>query len=342
MPDLNGREVNFLSSSRPIILLSRVKKSCMSIEFEAAEALRQIALDETLKSYIFQNPPLYKVLRRAAMRFIGGEALAECVVAAKHLNERGHNVTIDFMGESTRDNSIAKQATQEFLNVIKTIEDKNLDASVSLDLSHIGMVINPELGYNNACILAQAAKEAELEIMISMEGTNRTTLILEIHQRLCEQFNNVGITLQAYLYRTPHDLAAILQRPGKIRLVKGAYEAPSTLALPRGTKLDAVYHQLMKTLLKSGHLCSIATHDKSLLSYAHKFVLDQNLSSDKIEFEMLKGVTPERLKTMKKYGYRTRVYLPYGQEWHLYLCNRLAEYPPNIYQAIVDSVKHRY
>ena len=314
----------------------------MSIEFEAAEALRQIALDETLKTYILQHPPLYKVLRHAAMRFIGGESLAECVVTTKHLNERGHDVTIDFMGESTRDGLIAEQATREFLNVISTIEAENLDASVSLDLSHIGMAIDPDLGYKNAGILAQAAKEVELEIMISMEGTNRTALILEIYQRLCEQFDNVGITLQAYLYRTPDDLDAILQRPGKIRLVKGAYEAPSTLALPRGTKLDDIYHQLMKTLLKSDRLCSIATHDESLLNHAHQFIQDENLSSDKIEFEMLKGVTPERLETMQQYGYRTRVYLPYGQEWHLYLSNRLAEHPPNIYQAIVDSAKHWY
>jgi proline dehydrogenase len=317
-------------------------ESDMSVEFEAAEALRHIALDETVKSYVLQHPPLYQALRHAAMRFIGGETLMQCVEITESLNEQGYAVTIDFMGESTRDASLAEQTTQEFLNVVRAIADQNLDASVSLDLSHIGMVIDAELGYKNACTLAEAIEQAGLEMMISMEGTDRTDLILGIHQRLCERFKSVGITLQAYLYRTSDDLTAVLQRPGKIRLVKGAYEAPPNLARSRGAELDAAYHQLMETLLRSGHSCSIATHDQFLLSYAHKFIQDQNLTSDKIEFEMLQGVTPERLKIMNDYGYRTRVYLPYGQEWHLYLCNRLAEYPPNLYQAIVDVVKHEH
>ena len=312
----------------------------MSVEFEAAESLRHIALDEKVKSYVLQHPPLYQALRHAAMRFIGGETLTQCVKITESLNEQGHAVTIDFMGESTRDASLAEQATQEFLNVVRAIAVHNLNASVSLDLSHIGMAIDAELGYRNACTLAEAAEQAGLEMMISMEGTDRTDLILEIHQRLCKRFKDVGITLQAYLYRTSDDLTATLPRSGKIRLVKGAYEAPPHLARSRGAELDATYYQLMETLLRSGHSCSIATHDQSLLSYAHKLIQDQSLASDKTEFEMLQGVTPERLKTMNNCGYRTRVYLPYGKEWHLYLCNRLAEYPPNIYQAIVDVVKH--
>ena len=314
----------------------------MGIEFEAAEALRHVALDETLKSYVLQHPPVYQALRHAAMRFIGGETLEHCVDTTKFLNEQGHTVTIDFMGESTRDVSTADQATQEFLNVIQTIAEHNLNASVSLDLSHIGMVIDTELGYKNAYTLAEAAQKVGLEMMISMEGTDRTDLILELYQSLCKQFNNVGITLQAYLYRTPDDLKAVLQYPGKIRLVKGAYEAPSDLARPRGAKLDAAYHQLMETLLSSHHLCSIATHDQSLLDHAHTLIQEQNLAYDSAEFEMLHGVTPDRLRTMGDHGYRTRVYLPYGQEWHLYLCNRLAEYPPNLYQALVDVVSLGY
>ena len=311
------------------------------MELEAAAALRHIALDENIKSYVLQHPPLYRTLLNVAMRFIGGETLAQCVEAAKFLNQQGFSVTIDYMGESTRDSTIAEQATQEFLRVIQAIGDRELNSSVSLDLSHLGMVIDAELGYKNACTLAKAARDAGLEIMISMEGTDRTTLILDIHERLCERFDNVGITLQAYLYRTPDDLAIVLQRPGKIRLVKGAYEAPSNLARPRGADLDIAYHQLMETLLKSGHSCSIATHDQFLLDSAHKFIQEQDVKPDKVEFEMLKGVTPERLRALHEYGYRTRVYLPYGQEWHLYLCNRLAEYPPNLYQAITDLVKSR-
>jgi proline dehydrogenase len=318
----------------------------MSIELEVTEALKQIALDEGIKSYILQTPDLYQPLLQAASRFIGGETLIDCVNTAKSLNQQGFAVTIDYMGESTRDGEMAEQATQEFLNVIQAIAQQKLNASVSLDLSHIGMVIDPELGYKNACVLAEAAHAAGLELMISMEGSDRTNVILETHQRLCETFDNVGITLQAYLHRTPADLECALQRPGKIRLVKGAYAAPADLIKHRGGELDESYRQLMEKLLMSGHSCSIATHDPALLDplpleYAHKFVREQGIKPDKIEFEMLKGIAPERLTTMKEYGYRTRVYLPYGREWHLYLCNRLAEYLPNIYQAILDAVKYK-
>jgi proline dehydrogenase len=316
----------------------------MNTEFEVAEALKQVALNEDIKAYVLQHPSLYAPLLQAALRFIGGETLTHCTETAKSLNQQGFAVTIDYMGESTRDVEMAEHATQEFLNVIQVINTQNLDSSISLDLSHIGMVIDTELAYANACILARAAQEAGLEVMISMEGIDRTSLILEMHRRLCENFTNVGITLQAYLHRTENDLEEVLQRPGKVRLVKGAYAAPPDLAKPRGAKLDESYCQLMERLVTSGHLCSIATHDPALLDpvslkYAHRLIQEEVVKPNNIEFEMLKGVTPDRLETLKSYGYRTRVYLPYGQEWHLYLCNRLAEYPPNIYQAIIDAIK---
>ncbi|MGG6262965.1 proline dehydrogenase family protein [Leptolyngbya sp. AN03gr2] len=313
----------------------------MTIEFKVAETLKQIALNEDIKAYVLQHPLLYQPLLYAAQRFIGGETLTECVETAISLNQQGFAVTIDYMGESTRDAEMAQQATQEFLRVIDAIAAQNLNSSVSLDLSHIGMVMDAELGYKNACILAKAAQSTGLEMMISMEGTDRTDTILDIHQQLCETFENVGITLQAYLHRTPDDLEQALQRPGKIRLVKGAYAAPAALAKSRGVELDESYRQLMERLLISGHPCSIATHDPVPLQYAHEIIQTQGIEPDPIEFEMLKGVTPERLKKMQQYGYQTRVYLPYGQEWHLYLCNRLAEHPANIYQAIVDAAKYQ-
>lgn len=312
--------------------------STMNSELQVATALRHLALNEDVKAYVLEHSPLYQVLLHAAMRFIGGETLDRCIEAAKLINQQGFAVTIDYMGESTREVETAERATQEFLEVIQAVEAHKLDSSVSLDLSHIGMAITTELGYKNACRLAEAAQDAGLEIMLSMEGINRTDSILEIYQQLCSRFDNVGITLQAYLYRTPDDLATVMNL-GKIRLVKGAFEAPVSLTMMRGTNLDSAYRQLMEILLASGHPCSIATHDLDLLDQARRFIQQQGIKPDKIEFEMLKGVTLERLQAMRESGYRTRVYLPYGKEWYLYLCNRLAEYPPNIYQAVTDAVE---
>jgi proline dehydrogenase len=313
--------------------------TAQSLETQAAAAMRHIARNEALKAYILQNTALYNTLLQAALRFIGGETLAQCVETVLTLNQQEFATTIDYMGESTRSATQVQQVTEEFLGVVRAIDVQHLNSSVSLDLSHIGLALDADLAFENASVIATAARTAGLEVMISREGSERTADIIKIHQRLCDRFDNVGITLQARLHRTAEDLASILEQPGKIRLVKGAYEEPADIAWTSAAELSAAYLNLMETLLSSGHTCAIATHDPVLLNHAHQFIESQRLDCNLIEFEMLHGVTPERLKTMQDRGYHTRVYLPYGQEWYLYLCHRIAEYPPNLYQALIDAVR---
>lgn len=309
------------------------------LEAGAATALQHIARNEEIKTYVMRNAPLREALLRAALRFLCGETLYECLKAAKVLNGGGHATTIDYMGESTRDEQMAERATSEFLSVVRTISQESLDSSISLDLSHVGLALDADLAFRNASRIARAARDAGIEMMISMEGSERTGSILELHRRLSEAFDNVGITLQAYLYQTDDHLESVLQRPGRIRLVKGAYEEPDRIARPRKSPVvDDAYRRLMEMLLESGHSCSIATHDPDLLDHAHEFIQAHDLSPVAFEFEMLYGITPERLQKMHELGYRTRTYLVYGEEWYLYLCHRLAEHPPNIYQAVIDMV----
>ncbi|WP_047865277.1 proline dehydrogenase family protein [Rubrobacter aplysinae] len=303
----------------------------------AALALKGIARDESIKAYILSEPNLRAVLLRSARRFIGGEQLEECLTGAQSFNSEGFAVTIDYMGESTRDEQIAREAVQEFETVIDSILRWGLDSSVSLDLSHIGLAVDEELCYSQAYRLAERARRAGLEMMISMEGSERTEQVLSIYHRLAERFENVGVTLQVYLRRTPEDMEAVLKHPGRIRLVKGAFEEPEEATIMKGVETDAAYRSCVERVLSEGHPCSISTHDQQLLEHADRFVRDNELSTDNIEFEMLKGVELERLARMRDLGYGARVYLPYGEEWYLYLCHRLAEHPPNIYQAISDA-----
>lgn len=304
---------------------------------QAALALKSIARDEDVKAYILREPNLHDVLLRAARRFIGGEELQGCLSDAQSLNSERFAVTIDYMGESTRDEQMSREAVQEFERVIESISERGLDSSVSLDLSHIGLAVDEGLCYEHACRIAEKAEHAGLEMMISMEGSERTEQVLSMYHRLAERFENVGITLQAYLHRTPRDLEAALKHPGRIRLVKGAFEEPEDKAMTRGAETDAAYRSFVERTLSESHPCSISTHDRNLLGYADQLVRDNELSTENVEFEMLKGVERERLAGMRDLGYRTRVYLPYGKEWYLYLCHRLAEHPPNIYQAISDA-----
>lgn len=309
---------------------------------KAAEALKRIARDEKIKAYIQNERPVHDALLGAALRFIGGENLDECLKAAKKLNSSGHAATIDYMGESTRDEKTASEATREFLRVIEAISRQGIDSSVSLDVSHVGLLVDQELAFMNASKLAGTAREAGLEVMVSMEGSERTDEVLTLYRRLCEHFDNVGVTLQAYLYRTPSDVREIFELPGKLRLVKGAFEEPGETALSRGGQLDDIYCSLVKQAISAGHSISVATHDPDILKQVHEYVKDSALETEHIEFEMLKGVETERLEKMRGLGYRTRVYLPYGLEWYLYLCHRLAEHPPNIYQAVSDAVSDSY
>lgn len=308
----------------------------------SSAALKRIARDEGIKAYVQAQKPVHDALLGAALRFIGGERLGECVEVAQRVNRLGHSVTIDHMGESTRDEAMAREATEEFLRVVGAIGGRGLNSSVSLDLSHLGLVVDPELAFENASRLASAAREAGLEVMVSMEGSERTDEVLGAYRRLSESFENVGITLQAHLYRTPRDLEDALTRPGKIRLVKGAFEEPEDVAMARGRDLDKAYRSFVERLLLSGHPTSVSTHDPAILEHADHFVRENGLEAGAAEFEMLYGVQEERLEKMRGLGYRTRVYLPYGTEWYLYLCHRLAEHPPNIFRAVADAVDRSY
>jgi proline dehydrogenase len=308
----------------------------------AALALKRISRDERIKSYVQNERPVYDALLGATLRFIGGERLEECLETARRLNAAGHAVTIDYMGESTRSERLAAQATEEFVRVVRAVSSLGLDASVSLDLSHLGLVVGHDLALENASLVAREADGAGLELMISMEGAERTHDVLRMYHDLAAQFPRVGITLAAYLHRTPDDLERVLQRPGKVRLVKGAFGEPTSEALGRGQPLNEVYRTLAERLLLARHPVSIATHDPDLLDHVHRFVQDHTPNIEHIEFEMLYGVQPERLDEMRRLGYRTRVYLPYGEEWYLYLCHRIAEHPPNLYQAMANAVARAY
>jgi proline dehydrogenase len=313
----------------------------MSVEDSRAHAvsaaLRAVARDETLKATIRANEAVYQALMSVAVLFIGGEDLASCVDVARTTNAEGTAVTIDFMGESTRSAPEAEAAVCEFLNVIRAISSGHLDASVSLDLSHIGLAVSVSTALANAHRLAAAAADVNIEMMINMEGSERTEDLLGVYRELSRQHSNIGITLQAYLLRTSADIEELLGRPGRIRLVKGAFAEPTAVALPRGAELDRAYLTFANRLITAEHRCSIATHDETLLHEVRSWVTGlKRPKTPFLEFEMLRGAAPHLLGELRAHGYRVREYLPYGQEWFLYVCHRVAEHPPHLYTAMCN------
>ena len=297
-----------------------------------ATVLRRLALDEDVKSLVLTSERLYRPLLRAASRYIGGESLEACLTVAAETTARGHAVTIDYMGESTRTRGEALEATAEFVRVAEAIHGGRFDASVSLDLSHIGLLVDSQLCFENALAIAAAAASAGTEVIVGAEGTDRTDQVLAMHGRLCERVHNVGITIQAYLHRSAEDLDAIIARPGKIRVVKGAFDADPALVMPRGADLDAAYVALVRELDHARRPFSVATHDAEIIART-KSHMDEGAG----EYEMLRGVEGELLDSLHQTGYRTREYLPYGKDWFLYLCNRIAEAPVTLFDAIAAA-----
>lgn len=304
---------------------------------QTSAALRKAALNEEAKAYLLSNPVLFQMLKRAAERYIGGETLEETVEKVKQQNGIGFKCSIEFMGESTRTAIEANEACEEFLKIVKNIKTLGLYSGIALDLSHIGLAVSKELCLEN---LDRICRESDtVEVAISAEGIDRTDDVLNTYQQIARQHENVAITLQAYLHRTKDDLPEMMKLDGRIRLVKGAFETPPAHALSRGTQLDQVYLDYAEQLLANNHRCSIATHHHEIQQHVKEIVKRHNVDRSVYEFESLYGIQNEQLLRLKEEGHPAKIYFVYGKEWYLYLCNRLAEYPQNVFRALVDIVK---
>ena len=302
-----------------------------------AESLKKAALNENAKEFILKNEILFKVLKKAADRYIGGETINETLLSVRKWNQKGFDVTTDFMGESIRNEKDANLATTEFVQFTKAIGNKKLNSSISLDLSHIGLLVSKDLAMENLKIICEEASKINQEVIISMEGTDRTDNILNVYRESLKTHKNLGITIQAYLHRSKDDFEEVSKLTGSIRMVKGAYETPNGLSIERGDKLDEIYLNYVERLLSKNHKCSIASHHDKIHQETIKLI-DKYKPSNYV-LERLLGIKNEELEQYKNKGYNSRIYVVYGKEWYLYLCNRWAEYPLNIFQGIADIVE---
>ena len=311
-----------------------------NLKIKVSEALKTAALNESAKHYLLQNPTLFELLLKGAKRYIGGENLDDTITTVKKSNANNFPTSIEFMGESVSSINEANEVTQEFLKIIDTIKKEKLTSIVALDLSHIGLAIDKQLAFENLKSLAEATKDTAIEVSISAEGIDRTDDILETFCKISPDYPNIGITIQAYLHRTPKDLDHILQATqGTIKMVKGAFAAPEEYALKRGEKLDLQYISLVERLLLSNRKCSIATHHDKILDSLKKFIIKHDIPKTSYEFQMLYGIREDLLMNLQQEGYPCRQYIVYGKEWYLYLCNRIAENPDNLFQFIVDIME---
>lgn len=316
-------------------MISDFPTSTDATSSQAAQVLRTLALDEELKWRVPADPVLGPLARKVARRFVAGDSLPDALERAAGILSSGHRVNVEYMGESCRDPQRAAAETQVFVEAAHRLPP---GCSVSLDLSHIGLAIDPQLALDNATLIAQATADTGREMVISAEGSDRTDAILSLHRKLCERFDHVGVTVQARLHRSRDDLPQLLARPGRIRLVKGAFLESERIAYPRDApELSAAYLSYAELLADSGHLCSFATHDWDLIHRIDHHLGGIGHRGAPWEFETLLGLGPDRLAAMAEHGHPTREYVVFGTEWWLYVCNRLAEDPQRLLQAVIDA-----
>lgn len=303
-----------------------------------ASALRKAAMNEQAKEYILSNEVLFKTIKKAADRYIGGETLEETIGKVKVQNKEGFKTSIEFMGENTLTEKEALGATNEFIRIAKEIKTQNLNSTFSLDLSHIGLSVSKDLCHNNLDLICKEAEKDNIEVTISAENVEITDAVLEIYKTASKKYKNTSITLQAYLHRSKDDFEELIKENGRIRIVKGAFETPAHLSIPRSQLLNERYLYYIDQLLSKNHRCAIATHHDVIQKEAVALIQNYKTSKDLYEFESLYGIQNEQLQKLKDQGHPTKLYFVYGKEWYLYLCNRIAEYPLNIFQALNDIV----
>lgn len=303
---------------------------------QAADTLRSWALDEELKAKVLANPEQSVLAGRVARRYIAGETIADALALLHTNSERGHLGSIECVGESVREGKVAESETLEFISLARGIGGSGESATLSFDLSHVGLLVSPETGLHNATRIAQAARDAGTSMMISAEGSPRTDLVLDIYQQLAADFPETGITLQARLHRTPEDLVRVMKNPGPIRVVKGAFLETDQVAHARDSApMTQAYLDMARTLVRGGHRVNLATHD-ALMVDALKADLGTELKGAHVEFEMLQGLGTDLLDSLQAEGYATREYIVYGPQWWLYVLNRIAEHPQRIILALAD------
>ena len=300
-------------------------------------ALIYLSRQEGLKEFATR----FSLFKKLTTRFIAGENIDEAVVAIKDLNARGCTATFDHLNESVSSTAETEAEVREYQNVLARIDESGIDSNVSIKLTQFGLEIDPELAYQNARRVVEAAVDRGNFVRVDMEGSNVTQATLDVFQRLRAEFglNYVGIALQSYLYRTLEDTRALLKIPARIRICKGAYNEPAEVAYPDKKDVDDNYVRVMQLLLSSGLYHGIATHDPKMIDATVAFAQREGIGKEAFEFQMLYGIRRDLQEQLARDGYRMRVYVPYGKHWYPYFMRRLAERPANIWFVMKNMFK---
>ena len=266
-----------------------------------------------------------------ARRFIAGETVAEAIEVARDVEGRGFLHTLDHLGESVGSIADADAATRDYLLIVDTVIASGIGRNLSLKLTQLGLDVDKASAIDNLRKILDGADPAGFFVRIDMENSPYTEVTLEIFETLWQQgYRQIGVVLQSALYRTEQDLPRVIKLGARIRLVKGAYKEPKSVAYRKRTEVDAAYARQMKMLLTEADDPAIATHDPAMIDMARRWAAERGVSADRFEFQMLYGVRRDLQTRLAAEQYRVRVYIPFGSDWFPYFMRRLGERPANV------------
>jgi proline dehydrogenase len=294
--------------------------------------LRKTLLYLSNQQKVFTFVRRNRLARRMAARFVAGETVDEAMAAVRALNARGITASLDLLGESVHREDEARATARAYLDILDRINANKLDANVSLKLTAMGLDVSEELCVANVQMVLERAQQYDSFVRLDMESsayTDRTLHIFE-HRLYPSYPKNVGIVLQSYLRRTAADVELANRLGCRVRICKGAYQEPPSVAFPDKRDVDENYVRCMRLLMSEGNYPGIATHDERILAEAKRFAAEKGIATDRYEFQMLYGVRRDLQDRLVRDGYRMRVYVPFGTQWYPYLMRRLAERPANV------------
>ena len=267
------------------------------------------------------------IVGRVARRYVAGETLEDAVRTIRELNAEGAMTTVDVLGEEVTDRAKAEQAVAEYLRLLDRIDREGIDANVSIKPTLVGLKVDEGLCETNVATIVARAAELDSFVRIDMEDRTCTSATLRIFRSVLARHGHVGVVLQAYMRRTLGDIRDLLPLRPNVRICKGIYREPRTVAWKDFDTVRANFIYAMDTLLENGCYVGIATHDPHLVWAGMRTVDRLGLDRHQYEFQMLLGVDHELRRIILDGGHRLRVYVPYGRDWYPYSIRRLRENP---------------
>lgn len=283
--------------------------------------------DNGMVSRFFQQSSLARSL---VNRFVAGESLETAIAAAQDLKANGITSTLDLLGENVASVEATVSAVDIYCTMLRTMKAEGLEPNASVKLTMLGLDFGEDVARENMAAILAVAREVGGFVRVDMEGSAYTEVTMKIFEDLFTQWpEEVGIVIQTYLLRAEADVRRAIELGARVRLVKGAYAEPATVAFQDKVKIDENYARLARLLLSEGNYPAIATHDMDLIRSTIEHAIRHGIPGSRFEFQMLYGVRRDQQQSLLDDGWGMRVYVAYGTEWYPYFTRRIAERPAN-------------